>query len=47
MVETMRLAEGDERPVVPRHALTWLSAILSIVLILGLLGAAISGRTAG
>jgi hypothetical protein len=45
MMETMRLAEGDERPLVPPQTFTWLTAGLSIVLMLGLLGAAMSGRT--
>lgn len=46
MLETMRLAEGDERPVLPPRALTWLTAALSLVLIFGLLGAALAGRGA-
>jgi ribosomal protein L40E len=46
MLETMRLAEGDDRPVLPPHALTWLTAGLSIVLVLGLLGSALAGRGA-
>ncbi len=44
MLETMRLAEGDDRPMLPRHAFTWLTAGLSVVLMLGLLGAAMGGR---
>jgi ribosomal protein L40E len=44
MLETMRLSEGDDRPVVPPRALTWFSAALSGVLFFGLLGAAIAGR---
>jgi hypothetical protein len=46
MLETMRLAEGDERPVLPPHALTWLTAGLSVVLFFGLLGSALAGRGA-
>jgi ribosomal protein L40E len=46
MLETMRLADGDERPVLPPHALTWLSAGLSVLLVLGLLGSALAGRGA-
>ncbi|MEX2555121.1 MAG: zinc ribbon domain-containing protein [Actinomycetota bacterium] len=46
MLETMRLADGDERPVLPPHALTWLSAALSALLIFGLLGSALAGRGA-
>lgn len=45
MIETMRLSSGDERPVVPRNALTWFSAALSGVLFFGLLGAAMAGRS--
>ncbi len=46
MMETMRLAEGDERPVIPRNALTWVAAGLSVILVMGLLGSALAGRTA-
>lgn len=46
MLETMRLAEGDEEPVMPPHALTWLTAGLSVVLVFGLLGSALAGRGA-
>ena len=46
MLETMRLGDGDERPVLPPHALTWLSAGLSVLLVLGLLGSALAGRGA-
>jgi hypothetical protein len=42
----MRLADGDERPVLPPHALTWLSAGLSVLLFFGLLGSALAGRGA-
>ena len=44
LLETMRLTEGDERPVVPPGALTWVSAALSAVLVAGLLGSALSAR---
>ena len=44
MMETMRLVEGDERPVIPPKALTWVAASLSVILFMGLLGAALAGR---
>lgn len=44
LLETMRLAEGDDRPMLPAHTFTWLTAGLSFVLMLGLLGAAMGGR---
>lgn len=44
MMETMRLVEGDERPVIPPKALTWVAAGLSVILFMGLLGAALAGR---
>jgi ribosomal protein L40E len=46
MLETMRIVDGDERPMLPKNALTWLTAGLSIVLCLGLLGAVLAGRPA-
>jgi hypothetical protein len=44
MLETMRLAEGDTRAIVPPKALTWISLALSVILVLGLLGSALAGR---
>lgn len=44
MLETMRLAEGDHRLLIPPKALTWLAAGLSGLLMFGLLGAVIAGR---
>ena len=44
MMETMRLVEGDDRPVIPPNALTWVAAGLSVILFMGLLGAALAGR---
>ena len=44
MAETLRLLEGDEREVVPKHALTWVTAGLTALLFLGLLGSALAGR---
>ena len=46
MLETLRLAEGDDRPLLPKNALTWLTAGLSIVLCVGLLGSVLAGRPA-
>ncbi|MGH2795613.1 MAG: double zinc ribbon domain-containing protein [Actinomycetota bacterium] len=46
MMETMRLVEGDPRPVIPAKALTWVAAGLSVLLVVGLLGSALSGRAA-
>jgi ribosomal protein L40E len=43
-LETGRLAEGNEEPLVPLKALTWMMAGLSGVLFFGLLGAAMSRR---
>lgn len=45
MLETLRLTEGDTRPLVPPKALTWFSAALSGALFFGLLGAALAGRS--
>ena len=44
MLETIRLGEGDDRPMIPPRALTWFSAGLSALLMLGLLGAVLVGR---
>ena len=44
MMETMRLVEGDDRPVLPPKALTWVAAGLSVILFMGLLGSALAGR---
>jgi ribosomal protein L40E len=44
LMETMRLADGDERPMLPNGTLTWFSAGLTGVLFLGLIAAAMSGR---
>jgi ribosomal protein L40E len=44
MLEVMRLGEGDRRPLIPPKALTWLTAGMSALLFLGLLGAIIVGR---
>lgn len=44
LLETMRFAEGDRRPLIPPKALTWFSAALSGTLMLGLLVAAVAGR---
>jgi len=44
LLETMRLADGDDRPMLPNGALTWFSAALTGVLFLGLIAAAMSGR---
>ncbi|MGH2783648.1 MAG: zinc ribbon domain-containing protein [Actinomycetota bacterium] len=46
MMETMRLVAGDQRPVIPPNALTWVAAGLSVILLLGLQGSALAGRTA-
>jgi len=44
MLETLRLTEGDRRPLIPPKALTWFAAGLSSLLFFGLLGAIIVGR---
>ena len=44
MMETMRLVEGDDTPVIPPSGLTWVAAGLSVLLVMGLLGAALAGR---
>ncbi len=44
MLETMRIREGDRRPLIQPKALTWLSAGLSGLLLVGLFGAALAGR---
>jgi hypothetical protein len=44
MLEVMRFGEGDRRPLIPPKALTWLTAGMSALLFLGLLGAIIAGR---
>lgn len=44
MLETLRIREGDRRPLIQPKALTWLSAGLSGLLLVGLFGAALAGR---
>jgi ribosomal protein L40E len=44
MLETLRLGEGDPRPLIPPKALTWFAAALSGVLMLGLIAAVVAGR---
>lgn len=45
MLETLRLREGDRRPLIQPRVLTWFSAGLSLVLLFGLLGVALAGRS--
>jgi hypothetical protein len=45
MLETLRLREGDRRPLIQPRVLTWFSAALSAVLLFGLLGVALAGRS--
>lgn len=44
LLETLRLRDGDHRPLIQPRVLTWFSAGLSALLVFGLLGAAIAGR---
>jgi len=44
MLETLRLSEGDTRPMIPPKALTWFAAALSGVLMLGLIASVVAGR---
>jgi len=44
ILEVMRLGEGHTKPLIPPKALTWLTAGMSALLFLGLLGAIIAGR---
>jgi hypothetical protein len=44
MLEVLRFGEGDRRPLIPPKALTWLTAGMSALLFLGLLGAIMAGR---
>jgi ribosomal protein L40E len=44
MLETMRMREGDRRPLIQPRVLTWFSAGLSGLLLFGLLGVALAGR---
>jgi ribosomal protein L40E len=44
LLETMRLGEGDQRPMIPPKALTWFAAALSGILMLGLIAAVVAGR---
>jgi ribosomal protein L40E len=44
MLETTRLVSGDRRPLIPPKALTWFTAGMSSLLIIGLLGAVLAGR---
>ena len=44
MLETLRMREGDRRPMIQPRVLTWFSAGLSAVLVFGLLGVALAGR---
>lgn len=45
MLETLRIREGDRRPLIQPKMLTWLSAGLSGLLLVGLFAAAIAGRS--
>jgi ribosomal protein L40E len=45
MLETLRMREGDRRPLIQPRVLTWFSAALSGVLLFGLLGVALAGRS--
>ncbi len=44
MLETLRMREGDRRPLIEPRVLTWFSAGLSMLLVFGLLGVALAGR---
>ena len=44
MLETMRFREGDRRLLIQPRVLTWFSAGLSVLLLFGLLGVALTGR---
>lgn len=46
LLETMRLVQGDGRSLVPPKALTWVALALSVILVMGLLGSALAGRSA-
>lgn len=45
MLETLRIREGDRRPLIQPKALTWLSAGLSGLLLVSLFGAALTSRS--
>jgi ribosomal protein L40E len=44
MLETLRLAGGNRRPIVPPKSLTWFTAGLSVLLFFGLLAAVFAAR---